>query len=354
MDRKITLPELVSMVAESTNTTKRMSELFLRELLATVSQSLIEGDNVTIKNLGTFKVVKSADKQASTNRRSKPIGNIIFVPDKKLAEAVNQPFEAFVPVELSDEITDEQLAQIDKELEANELTEEISGVAPEEKTDIHEPLIEKEHDDEPQQEISQEISEQPADNDMPAVAINQETPAVSPLVGDVPQQTENRELVSVPEVNANETVEAPKPSNKSFLWGLLTGVAAALVVALICWGLWGRPTTSNSHAVQADTIADNTKDSTIVKEMNVNQVTDTCTKWLQLQSMAKKHYGKHVFWVYIYEENKAIIDNPSRVEPGTVLVIPPAEKYGIDKNSRESINTARQKREELDSIFRTR
>ena len=59
--------------------------------------------------------------------------------------------------------------------------------------------------------------------------------------------------------------------------------------------------------------------------------------------MAKKHYGNKCFWVYIYEENKAKIANPNRVGPGLVLVIPPAEKYGINPSSQASIKAANEK-----------
>ncbi len=62
-----------------------------------------------------------------------------------------------------------------------------------------------------------------------------------------------------------------------------------------------------------------------------------------LNDMAKKHYGNKCFWVYIYEENKAKIANPNRVGPGLVLVIPPAEKYGINPSSQASIKAANEK-----------
>ena len=38
---------------------------------------------------------------------------VTFTPDKQLAEAVNQPFAQFESVFLSDELTDEKLAEID-------------------------------------------------------------------------------------------------------------------------------------------------------------------------------------------------------------------------------------------------
>ena len=58
-------------------------------------------------------------------------------------------------------------------------------------------------------------------------------------------------------------------------------------------------------------------------------VTDTVKSNRFLTTMAQRHYGKKKFWVYIYEENKAKLDNPDMIPANTVVVIPPAEKYGI-------------------------
>ena len=63
--------------------------------------------------------------------------------------------------------------------------------------------------------------------------------------------------------------------------------------------------------------------------------------------MARKHYGDKSFWVYIYEENKAIITNPNRIRPGQTVVIPPASKYGIDAHNSESIRRAKDKAAEI-------
>ncbi len=72
-------------------------------------------------------------------------------------------------------------------------------------------------------------------------------------------------------------------------------------------------------------------------------VKDTVRPGYLLNDLAKKHYGNKCFWVYIYEENKAKIANPNRVGPGLVLVIPPAEKYGINASSQASIKAANEK-----------
>ena len=77
-------------------------------------------------------------------------------------------------------------------------------------------------------------------------------------------------------------------------------------------------------------------------------VYDTVTERQFLTKIAAKHYGHADFWVYIYEENRSIIKNPNTIAPGTKVVIPPASKYGIDKDNPESLRAARKKIKEIE------
>lgn len=119
MNAKITLVELAKLMAEATSSTPRVCELFLKDLFATVSQALIDGENVKIKGVGTFKVTKvkahkSADAHTGKAKNVSGYAKVTFTPDKALAEAVNQPFAQFESVILDDAVTDEKLAEIDK------------------------------------------------------------------------------------------------------------------------------------------------------------------------------------------------------------------------------------------------
>ena len=67
--------------------------------------------------------------------------------------------------------------------------------------------------------------------------------------------------------------------------------------------------------------------------------------------MARKYYGEMIFWVYIYEENRDRLSHPDRINPGTVVKIPDASKYGIDRNDPESTARARAKAIEIYNRF---
>jgi len=61
----------------------------------------------------------------------------------------------------------------------------------------------------------------------------------------------------------------------------------------------------------------------------------------RLTLIAEKYYGNRIFWVYLYEYNKATIgSNPNRVLPGMEILIPAKEIYDIDAKNPASVEKA--------------
>lgn len=375
MNNKITFPELVRLVAEATSTTQRMSELFLKELFATVSQALIDGQNVTIKNLGTFEFAKAAARQVVNVQNGEQIDvpthhRLVFTPDKALAEAINQPFAAFEPIMLSDDMTDEMLQNIDNEMQPNvgeEQPEEpadtpshISPLMPPPFEQTAEPIAQE--SDDAQETID---AQEPADVQESAKPALVAAPEPSIQVSVESDKREKPHETGQPTVEhylkAEHEHEKRKIAHNSFLKGLATGILSTLALGAIIWGAWssGRNSALSvaQPAVQADTIADTTKSEAHTSAQEVTSstqevtasdvVTDTCTATMYLSKMSTKHYGKPDFWIYIYEENRDKIADPNNVTPGTVVVVPPATKYGIDPKDKSSIDRARRRTYDL-------
>lgn len=59
-----------------------------------------------------------------------------------------------------------------------------------------------------------------------------------------------------------------------------------------------------------------------------------------LRLLSEEYYGNRIFWVYIYEENKNVINNPNNLPRGVKLVIPSRSKYDIDASSQASVKKA--------------
>ena len=100
--------------------------------------------------------------------------------------------------------------------------------------------------------------------------------------------------------------------------------------------------------------ADNTDESTDASAAKTTPevVTDTVEAGNSLAKIARTHYGKSDFWVYIYEANADKLGNPDNIASGTVLVIPPASQYDIDPDDPESIRKARAKASQIYNKYR--
>ena len=62
-----------------------------------------------------------------------------------------------------------------------------------------------------------------------------------------------------------------------------------------------------------------------------------------LTQIALDYYGNKVFWVYIYEHNRNLINDPHKVPIGTELQLPSPSAYGIDSKNAASLQRAAQK-----------
>lgn len=296
MKETIAFPQLVGLVAEKANTTERMSELFLQELFAVVTQELAEGKSVTIKGLGTFKTTKGDSGK-----------DVVFTPDKDLAEAVNAPFSQFEPVELCDEVTDEMLSEIDADMEQPKEDE------PQEADSLKEDTIHS------QEEQSQEaVIEQPQKQPTEETQTAQET--IAPITSTLAQD------------------EEPQDSESRDYRKWLIAAAAAIALIAVWYFFTHRSKDRSDKAIETTQVAKN--DTTTNKTKQQPVVTDTIGGGNVLFTMAKKHYGDQAFWVYIARENQAQYPDYRKIKTGSVLIIPPAEKYGINSDSKQSLKNA--------------
>ena len=68
---------------------------------------------------------------------------------------------------------------------------------------------------------------------------------------------------------------------------------------------------------------------------------DKITTTRYLTTMAKEYYGNYNLWPYIYKENESKLGHPDRIKPGTSVVIPNLDKYGVDAHNPKDIEKAR-------------
>ena len=374
MNRKLSIIELAELVAAKAQTTNRMSELFLKELFATVSQELTEGRGVEIKGLGSF-VMPTAmtdDDEAV----------IEFAPAQCVADAVNQPFAQFEPMELSDDLTPEQLMQLTEiepapeqapEAAPEEMPEEPPVKLPEEAPVAvpeeipAEPPVEVPVEEELPEEVPPVISEEVPPLMPMKAAQETEKPTELPEPAEVSEPSENSEVFESSESAVSQDFEAEKRkvAKSSLLKGIVVGALGALLLTSLLWILFGpNGVITGSATNKADTTVVAKADAATQKaapasvfttskpkpaepKKEIPVIRDTVTAKRPLTVIARKHYGNEFFYVYIYEENKDRISDVNNIAPGTEVIIPLASKYGFDPKDPESIKQAQLKSMQL-------
>lgn len=247
MNAKITLVELSELMAASTSTSRKVCELFLRELFATISQALIQGETVKVKGIGTFKITavkprKSVNVVTGEDIQLNSHNKLTFTPDKSLAAAVNQAFDQFEAVFLDDAVTEEKLAEIDqqypsifkngdeegKEVAETPKSEPVAPVQPEaeqpapvqEVEPAPEPVVAPEPAPapiEPKPEpVPAPVEPAPKPRVAPAMARPVDHPAAATAAGDAQPAVERKPmLVGIPIEGPSKPVPEPEPEEET-------------------------------------------------------------------------------------------------------------------------------------------
>lgn len=181
------------------------AERFVSEMFSTVSVGLKEDKQVIINGLGTFRLNTVLERES-----------VSFAPDDELAESVNFPFANFKTVEITGELSEEDIAEIGNnvlaEIEQYEEIEEASDKA-----------------DDPEKQ----------DTDDGEAAAEENSEADPPVEQQVEALTERVEALT-------ETIEGRRKSRR--IWWI--SVAVLLVVAMIAGGAYYGVTERNKKMEQ--------------------------------------------------------------------------------------------------------
>ena len=107
MNERLSLQDLIDLLAKKQEMTKKDAEAFLRELVAIITENIEANESVKIKDFGTFKLVKVNARKSVDVNTGEAIEiaahyKLSFNPDKLLKEAVNRPFAHFESVVLEE------------------------------------------------------------------------------------------------------------------------------------------------------------------------------------------------------------------------------------------------------------
>ena len=411
MNSKVTFPELVDAVAAATECPKRVSELFLKELFTVISEALRNGESVRVRGLGLFKLTnvearKSVNVNTGEEMEIPSHRKVSFVPEKALADAINSPFVGFETVVLDDDLSEEDI-QLMASVDDFDTEEQVAPpvFSPEKpRTVVEEPteqqpvtettvqhVVEPTEQQEPITE-KQELTTDTEDMKEP-LKTTEDTNVQYNIITPESKPTEVEDY-NIPEDDDEEFITERKPitsekGNDGFMRGFIWGAVTMFVFYLIVGGGYFMyqhiqnqeiiDTARGTDSIDAEATPEDVYEAPAVPTADeapatepqkpeaeaekpaaepekpaaqskaAEPVYDTVTERQFLTKIAAKHYGNADFWVYIYEENRSIIKNPNTIAPGTKVVIPPASKYGIDKNNPESLRAARKKIQEIEN-----
>lgn len=361
MNNTVTLSQLIGRLSQTSRVDTATARRFLRAFFDTLTEELSAGDSVTVKGLGTF---ATTDDPATGHR------TVQFAPDAALAGDLNKPFAMFTAVELAD---DADFSQIN-----TDTGQAGPAPAPAEPEDESAPAgdaaLPSEHT-EAADETAVAADEPPL---LPVDAIEPDIEVET--ADDEPNRPE-------PAPEPSQTVADPITSRQNYrvydrrrndrkmiTVGIVSIIVIAVlsyVAAVICTPVDAyddgydetaaetaavTPDTANTAAITpapAQTPAEAATQTPAATATPAPADTDPIydTVEVSLIQLARKHYGgEHIFWVYIYDNNRDVISNPNRIRPGTRVRIPARSTFPGD-TPKEAREKAKKRQSEILAQF---
>ena len=266
MNEKITLQDLVELLSEKNDMTKKNADAFLRCMFDLIEEALTNEKYLKIKGLGTFKLTEVDSRESmnvNTGERIEIQGHtkISFTPDTTMKELINKPFSHFETVILNDgveledtpfdiepkveEMADEMVEKIIKEPQV-----EVESVVEDKVEVAEEPVVSPVVDEPiPVEEVSEVVEEEPKEVE---AAVVEELEVPEPVVIEEkpveveekvePIEEEISEEVSIPEEKVEEkpeivVPEAPRSENKT-TFKVLIGIIVVLLLIILFGVYW--------------------------------------------------------------------------------------------------------------------
>ena len=231
MDKKLNHSDLSTLLSKESELSLAKAELFTKNFFDIIIEGLEKEGIVKINGLGTFKVIDVASRSSvnvNTGEKFEIKGHrkIAFLPADTLKNKLNQPLAMFEPVEVTDDYVDSDSSLPEESAEdSNEVTIESS-----------EPIIEKQSTEYAEESFQQGTENEAAEIEQPVTA-NETVEEISEAVEESIPETVEEPIVETIEKTAVETEEKPakkvKKNRKGGIKILLTIVFTLFILLAV-------------------------------------------------------------------------------------------------------------------------
>jgi len=125
MKEKLTLQDLIDLLAKKAGLTKKEADAFFREFFSVITDNIFNNEQVKIKDFGTFKLTKVNSRESIDVNTGEKIEipahyKLSFIPDKALKVLVNKPFEQFETTLLEDTVSFDSIEESEEPVVSSE------------------------------------------------------------------------------------------------------------------------------------------------------------------------------------------------------------------------------------------
>ena len=246
MNERLTIQDLIDLLAAKHSMTKKDAEAFVKEFFLLIEQALENEKTVKIKGLGTFKLVDVDSRESvnvNTGERFQIKGHtkVSFTPDTNLRDTINKPFAHFetvvlnegtvledTPMEESDEeegaVSDTETEMIDSEIAGNanaggDIQEEIQLEEPvptvEAVAVAEVPETDANETGQPETEPELIATEEPEAEELPEVEIEPESVSEEAPEEEPVEESSETVLEPAKEQSEETIIEEQKPETET-------------------------------------------------------------------------------------------------------------------------------------------
>ena len=335
-NEKMTWTELRKAVAEMAGTSEQEVTTFLNALVDAILVGLKEDQQVKLKGIGTFALKAMAARKSVNIATGEEFtidgyNKLTFSAEASLKESVEKRIEMPQTAEAVKEVTADPLKKLGEQAEEivdilADLGQVVSGSSVEVQ-ESSEVLISPEGSNDYSQANVQEVQEEKPDDEA------NEAPTPEEPIAEVIQEP------------AVEIKEKPtqKPTCKCHKW-VCWLIGAILLLGIIGTGVYFRATLQQwwqcmqdcQPVMEVDEIQE-VEEVPVIQEIPLADQPREYVNFIGIERVGKdsrlawiayKYYAQKDLWVFIYEANRDIINDPTYIRPGQHIRIPELdEKY---------------------------